>query len=814
MNIIIPLGGKGERFVKQCFSTPKPLIPIFDKCMIEYVIDNLILSQNDKIFIIYNFKLESYDFSSIINKKYNNIRLIKIGDTIGPVETLKLGLEYIFDNFQYNSKSLILDCDTFYTEDIINIFKNANTNMVFYTNNIDLNAIYSYIVLDDSSHITDIKEKNKISDNANTGAYGFTDIKILYDFCNFVLQNNNIINQNKEPYTSSVISEMLKTNIPFIGYKLSDSNVISLGTPISVQKYKDKTYAFLFDLDGTLVFTDNIYYEVWTIILQKYNKKLDKQIYNQVIQGNNDNYVLNSLLFDSDISLNELSDMKDSLFIENINKLEINGGVNIFLNYIKDFGHKLCIVTNSNKRVANKIIKLLNIESIIDFVITNDDCINGKPNSEPYTKAIQKYNINNNKCIIFEDSKTGILSALGVNPLLLVGIETIYNNRELINYGADLSIKNFTNLNIDNLISLNTENIDFTDNIKSNILNNISITDIKDIKIDKNKLKGGFIADIIAFSISINNCRNNQSLIIKLENQNTKNNLSIMATQLRLHERELYFYINISKLIKNIKIPICYNLLNPNINFNNKNGIILENLFEKSYKINLNLNSESIDITLKIVSMMANLHSQFWNKTIFLNQKCPEIKCSNDKVFKPFFVNFINEKYALFKEKWFNNLNDNQQRICNKIFYNFDKIQTNFSIGNNLTFIHGDIKSPNIFYDVKNDNEPYFIDWQHCAIGKGTQDLIFFIIESFDILNIENVYKLLSQYYYKKITEFGIINYSFETYKNDIYDSACYIPFFTAIWFGTISNDELIEKDFRYNFITKLFYFIEFLNTK
>jgi hypothetical protein len=81
-------------------------------------------------------------------------------------------------------------------------------------------------------------------------------------------------------------------------------------------------------------------------------------------------------------------------------------------------------------------------------------------------------------------------------------------------------------------------------------------------------------------------------------------------------------------------------------------------------------------------------------------------------------------------------------------------------------------------------------------------------------MNIENVYKLLSQYYYKKITEFGIINYSFETYKNDIYDSACYIPFFTAIWFGTISNDELIEKDFRYNFITKLFYFIEFLNTK
>jgi NDP-sugar pyrophosphorylase family protein len=244
MNIIIPLGGKGERFVKEGFLTPKPLIPIFNKCMIEYVIDNLNITKNDKVFIIYNFKLDSYDFSSIINKKYNNIRFIKIDDTIGPVETLKQGMEYIFDNYQYNNKSLILDCDTFYTEDIIDIFKKSNTNMVFYTKNTDLNAIYSYIFLDEYSNIIDIKEKIKISDNANTGAYGFTDIKQLYHYCNYVLENNITINQNKEPYTSLVISQMIKQNHLFLGYKLDEKNVVSLGTPISVQKYKDKTGLF------------------------------------------------------------------------------------------------------------------------------------------------------------------------------------------------------------------------------------------------------------------------------------------------------------------------------------------------------------------------------------------------------------------------------------------------------------------------------------------------------------------------------------------------------------------------------------------
>ena len=34
MNIIIPLGGKGERFYKAGYINPKPLIPVFHKELI------------------------------------------------------------------------------------------------------------------------------------------------------------------------------------------------------------------------------------------------------------------------------------------------------------------------------------------------------------------------------------------------------------------------------------------------------------------------------------------------------------------------------------------------------------------------------------------------------------------------------------------------------------------------------------------------------------------------------------------------------------------------------------------------------------
>ena len=130
MNIIIPLGGKGERFAKNGYTKPKPLIQIFEKTMIEYVLDNLKISNNDKLFIIYNQNLDNYHFSNIILKKYPFIHLIQINDTKGAVETLFLGIGKILNNFSYHNKCLILDCDTFYTEDIINIFNVSLDNMV------------------------------------------------------------------------------------------------------------------------------------------------------------------------------------------------------------------------------------------------------------------------------------------------------------------------------------------------------------------------------------------------------------------------------------------------------------------------------------------------------------------------------------------------------------------------------------------------------------------------------------------------------------------------------------------------------------
>ena len=315
MNIIIPLGGKGERFVKEGYLQPKPLIKILNKEMICYVLDNLELSNEDKIFIIYFSDLDKYNFTNILGKKYPEIIFIPIlYQTSGAVETLYNGLNKII-KLSSNKKCVLLDCDTFYTQDILSIVRNNPNNLVFYTKKYNEPPIYSYISINSENRILAIKEKVKIYSNANTGCYVFNDIDQLLHYCKYVLDNK--ITFNGEPYTSCVIDQIVKVG-DFFGYELDESKVFSLGTPAELQKFMTNSFVFLFDLDGTIVFTDHIYLLVWREILSKYNITLDSDLFKQYILGNSDDKVVKMLLPNCD--LKEISELKDKLFMEN-NKL-------------------------------------------------------------------------------------------------------------------------------------------------------------------------------------------------------------------------------------------------------------------------------------------------------------------------------------------------------------------------------------------------------------------------------------------------------------------------------------------------------------
>jgi len=535
---------------------------------------------------------------------------------------------------------------------------------------------------------------------------------------------------------------------------------------------------FLLDLDGTLVITESIYFSVWRELLNEYNITLTEELFKNFIQGNNDLYVKNKLLSEITIDLCELSNKKDDLFIENIDKIKVIDGVYDFLLNLKQLGHECCIVTNCNKRVATYVVDYLQFD--VKFIISSSDCVLGKPYPDPYKLAIQMFHTTREECIIIEDSKSGLLSGKSVKPKLLIGITTIYNHDELIKYGVNQIIHDYIGFEFN--IERGEEN-QLVGDLK-NIFNGVII-------VNNNKLKGGNIADVVSFKV-VDPIKTSE-YILKYETTNI-NNLSTMASQLQLYDREYYFYTHVSKYI-NIHIPQFISLLN-----DKHKGIVIEKMPEH-YINNLNLNGD-IELSLKIVNEISKMHVLFWNKN--MSDVLPGLKKNNDVIFNPFMKEFIKDKFDLFIEKWDFLIKKND---LYSIYNDFENIQQRLST-NHLTFIHGDLKSPNIFYDSLNNNNPCFIDWQHCCIGKGVQDLIFFIIESFDVEQIKHIFPIFKNYYYYKIIQSNI-NYSYEEYNSDMNDAIRYIPFFTSVWFGTIPSDDLIDKNFPYFFISK---FILLLN--
>jgi len=794
MNIIIPLGGKGDRFKTNGYKEPKPLIKVFDKPMIFYVLDNLKLVNSDKVFIIY-YNVDKELFETTIHNKYPYVHLIELKEqTKGASETICKGLQCV-KSISANKKCVLLDCDTFYTEDVLSMYRSINSNAIFYTTNTEPNPIYSYIKLNTEGNVIEIAEKNKISNNANTGIYCFNDIDVLFEYSKKVVTEN--ITFKNECYTSCIIDQMIKNDFIFTGLKLEHQYVFNLGTPIQVQEYINSTFSFLFDLDGTLIISETIYYDIWKEILLEFNIELSNELFNRVISGNSDETVLHTLLNKKNITINELSNKKDDLFIKNIDSVLVIEGAIEFIKEIKRNGHKTAIVTNCNRKVTEYILDYFNLSDLIDVIVIGCECANPKPYPDPYKKAIEMLNNTNNRSFIFEDSKTGLLSATSVVPKCIVGIETIYSHKELLNYGANITIKNYIGLQLTTII--NNEN--FHIQLLKNMINkSLVLFDIKNIEINSNKLKGGFISDVVQVDITTNN-NSSISTVLKMENKN-ESFLSTMSNHLDLYNREYYFYDVISKYVP-IKYPKSYGLIK-NDDFDNI-GVLLENLNKPDFILNIDLNKEKINTSLTIIDNIALLHSSFWNKKIDNHFK--ELKKNNAGLFD--WSLFVSSKWDVFKNRWSNIITPSQLKIAEFIVKNFSNIQDNLS-DTNLTLCHGDVKSANIFYKKlgKDLYEPYFIDWQYITLGKGVQDLVFFMIESFDIERMRIYKKIFKDYYYVKLLENGI-KYDRQDFECDFKNASYYFPFFVAIWFGTLSEDELIDKLFPLHFIKKLFSFYE-----
>ena len=804
MIILIPLGGTGERFKKAGYNLPKALIPVDNKEILFHLLDNLILhnfilDKIDFVFIPYNKEYINYDLENLLIKRYTSIPfkfLVLENSTRGAADTIRIALNSI--KTKVDCPILCLDSDNFYTTDIIQQWNGENKVFTFVDTLND--PIYSYITtIKDTDIIKNIIEKEKISDNACCGAYGFQSWQILLAYCNYVIENK--LTQKNEYYTSAVIEEMIKQKIEFKYKTIPNKNYYSLGTPNQVKAYE---YSFLFDLDGTLVNTDHIYTAVWNTIFQKYNFGflVDAIFFDNFIKGKTDSLFLNYLLpsISNDL-INTISILKDELFIEllkNTKESILLPGVMEFLE--KNKNRKMAIVTSCNKKSAEYILLHTGVNNYMSLLITANDCLKHKPDPEPYLNAITQLNLNKSKTIIFEDSYSGYTSAKNAEVYKIILIHNASSCPDILN-ANEYKISDYTTFNITDLIHESKKCIE--ENICSIIKNELLKSQpVKEVTCNEVQLKTGYICDIQSYKILFNN--SSENIVLKINN--TENELAKTAEKMNLYGNEINFYTNIRHAIRSyiIHVPKCYGVVSIQ---EERKGIILENLFKYPGELNIDLNKDTQTL-LNVVSEISKLHTTYYFKTP------KEVPSNMQNVTTPndwsFFKQLITERFEIFIAKNRLILKERDIEMMYKCFQNYEKNVRQISTFP-LSFCHGDLKSANIFYRINSATTylPYFLDWQYIQLNKGVSDIVFLLVESiqFDKMKVD----LVLNYYYCLISE-KIKAYTYDEFMQDFRANLCIFPFVVCVWFNSEDNDKLLDKIFPIKFMKNLMkYYTYFL---
>lgn len=239
MTFVIPMAGKGSRFVKEGFTLPKYMIEVKGKTLFEYSIESLPLEIADKIIFVCLEEHDSFNVSNFIKEKtkHNNIEIIKLKEiTRGQAETVYKCKDLVSSNEQlliynidtaFNSEKLkqtLLD-DSFKKDGILGAFMDKSSD-----------DKWSFASLDIDRNIIKTTEKDKISDYALTGLYHFSKASDFFDIAKDWIENEKTV--RNEFYIAPMYNDLIKQEKKYI-LDIVDK-FIPLGTPQEVREFESK----------------------------------------------------------------------------------------------------------------------------------------------------------------------------------------------------------------------------------------------------------------------------------------------------------------------------------------------------------------------------------------------------------------------------------------------------------------------------------------------------------------------------------------------------------------------------------------------
>ena len=179
------------------------------------------------------------------------------------------------------------------------------------------------------------------------------------------------------------------------------------------EKIKNTKVVF-FDLDGTLIDTEHLYFRFWkeacryygyeisdndALSMRSREKKSAEEFLSKISDG----------LLDYEITRNKRIELMNEYL--STHPIQLKNGALDILKLYKSQNKHIYIVTANTIEKSQRIINSVGIEEYIDGVISAKDVKRGKPFPDVYLYACEITKTKPNEVMVFEDSPNGLMSS-------------------------------------------------------------------------------------------------------------------------------------------------------------------------------------------------------------------------------------------------------------------------------------------------------------------------------------------------------------------------------------------------------------------
>jgi len=231
LNILIPMAGAGSRFEQAGYTFPKPLIDVKGKPMIQVVVENLNIKAN-YIYIVQKSHREKYNLDTLLNLITPGCKIVEVeGVTEGAAVTALMAKEYInndsplffanSDQFvEWDSNEFMYKMNETDSDGGIVTFKATHPK-------------WSFAKIDENGLVTEVAEKNPISDIATVGYYYWKHGSDFVKYAEQMIKKN--IRVNNEFYVCPVFNQAIEDCKQIRTFDIS--KMWGLGTPEDLKYY-------------------------------------------------------------------------------------------------------------------------------------------------------------------------------------------------------------------------------------------------------------------------------------------------------------------------------------------------------------------------------------------------------------------------------------------------------------------------------------------------------------------------------------------------------------------------------------------------